>query len=128
MSGRAPKLPARFSLGSQLGRMSAGGVLVIEPGAVCFEPSSIDVAQGKPEAIHAVGPVTLRRARLLPAGLNAGLVLHAPEGTVCVYVWWGALRPVRRALAAAGVPVIEQRTWVGVGWYEGLNGWPPWPS
>ncbi len=115
-------LPFQRRCGAQCGLVGVDGWLTVEAGQASFRFSAMRRLFGLPEVIVAAEPVTLYRARLLPPGLNSGLVLTGEQGAVAVWLWWGALRPVRAALAAGAVPVREVRSWVGIGWSRGLRG------
>jgi hypothetical protein len=47
---------------------------------------------------------------------------------VTVFTWWGKRGRIGRALHAAGVEVIEQATWVSIGWSDATGRRPPGPG
>jgi hypothetical protein len=120
VEGTMPLL--QVACAARCGRPSATGRLVIEPGAVRFEPSRTGVKLGAPPVIHARPPVIFLRARLLPPGFSSVLVLAGDEGTVTVFTGYGLRGRVRRALVDAEVAFVERPTWVSVGWADGVNG------
>ena len=122
----APLLRIRRGAGS--GDSGAGGWLIVEPGAVRFEVAGVHRVAARlmghrelPAVIHAKGPVVLKRARLLPPGLNTGLIIQGDEGVVTVYTWGFILGRLRTALAQAGVELIEQPTWISIGVAEAYD-------
>lgn len=113
--------------GALCGRPGASGHLIIEPGAARFEFGRVGVRLGIPPVIHARPPLILLRARLLPPGLNSGLILRGDEGTATLLTWWGIRGRVRRALAEADVAFLERWTWLSIGWGEGASWAAPTP-
>jgi hypothetical protein len=118
--GPAPLLSVGCA--AQCGRPTGGGRLIIEPGAVRCEFNAAAVQLGVPPVIHARPPLILMRARLLPPGVNSGLILHGDEGTVTVFTWCGREARVRRALSDADVAFFLRASWLSVGRDEGANG------
>jgi hypothetical protein len=118
--GPAPLLSVGCA--AQCGRPTGGGRLIIEPGAVRFEFNSAAVKLGVPPVIHARPPLILMRARLLPPGLDSGLIMRGDEGTVTIFTWCGRQARVRRALADAEVAFVLRASWLSVGRAEGANG------
>lgn len=105
----------RVRCGAQCGALTSGGHLIIEPGAARFEFNRLHGVLGTPQVIHAEPPLVWKRARLLPPGLNSGLIMRGEEGTVTVFTWWGVRRRAQRALQEAGLAVREEPTWLSVG-------------
>lgn len=120
---RAPLLRIRRGASGEFG---AGGWLIVEPGAVRFEIAGVHRTAARlmshvelPAVIHAKGPLVLKRARLLPPGLNTGLIIKGDEGVITVLTWGFMLGRLRDALARAGVELIEEPTWISIGVAEG---------
>jgi hypothetical protein len=110
------RLPMRLQCGAKYRWWNSGGWLAIAPSSVTFEfgheRSVLPLPKG---VLHAQPPVTLVTARLLPPGLNSGLILDDGATSVCVLTWWGVRRRVRAGLAAADIAVVDVRTWFTVG-------------
>jgi hypothetical protein len=128
MTATEPAPLLRVRCGAQCGAWGSGGHLVIEPGAARFEIRRLNRLLDMPPVIRAQPPLVWKRARLLPPGLDSGLIMRGEEGTVTVFTWWGKRGRIGRALHAAGVEVIEQATWVSIGWSDATGRRPPGPG
>jgi hypothetical protein len=99
--------------------LSGGGTLTISSNGVVFRlgdgilnPLALIY---KPRDIRATQPIVIVRARCLPLGFNSGIVIHGEDTSLCILSWLGDRRSIEARLRAAGVPVIERRTWFTVG-------------
>jgi hypothetical protein len=109
-------LPARFICGGSYQWRNGGGELSIGADGVTFDFRRWTPVFGRiPPITQRAGAVTFVRARLLPPGLNRGLVVRGGKGAVQVITWFGQYRRVRAALEAAGIAIEEKVSWLSCG-------------
>jgi hypothetical protein len=115
-SGSALRLPARFHCGASYKWRNSGGELLIAENEVTFTFRPWTPLLGRiPTVTQRSGPVTFVHARLLPPGIDRGLIVRGETGAVQVVTSMGQYTRVREALEAAGIAIEQREAWLSCG-------------